>query len=46
MLLFLGKQLKESFKLERLRLGEDSIIILLRDIAKILFVTARAFRWD
>jgi hypothetical protein len=45
-LLFLGKQLKDSFKLERLRLGNKPIIVSLRDIAEILIVTARAFRLD
>jgi hypothetical protein len=43
-LLFLGKQLKDSFKLERLRLGERPIIVSLRDTADILLVTARALR--
>jgi hypothetical protein len=43
-LLFLGKQLKDTFKIERLRLGDKPITVSLRDVSEILIVTARAFR--
>jgi hypothetical protein len=43
-LLFLGKQLKDTFKIERLRLGDKPIIVSLRDISDIVVLTARAFR--
>jgi hypothetical protein len=43
-LLFLGKQLKDTFKIERLRLGDKPIIVSLRDVSEILLLTARAFR--
>jgi hypothetical protein len=43
-LLFSGKALRDTFVLERLRTGKLPIIVVLRDTADILLLTARAMR--
>jgi hypothetical protein len=43
-LFFAGKALKETFVLNRLRLGKQSITVYVRDTAELQIVTARAMR--
>jgi hypothetical protein len=43
-LLFLGKALRDSFVLDRLRIGNGRITVYVRDVEAILIVTARARR--